>query len=142
MKLIGGRHSEWDGHATSNSATASKCISLCSGSFRSNICFGSPRPQHAVVKDRASILHTADIAPFAMPQQDMRNMRHKARRAKERQPKEEEARLEEEKKQVAKTKEEAETQLSLATEAFTNFNAKNNKGAKQRRVCTETFPRT
>ena len=59
-----------------------------------------------------------------MPQQDMSNMRHKARRAKERQPKEEEARLEEEKNQVAKTKEEAETQLSLATEALTNFNAK------------------
>ena len=59
-----------------------------------------------------------------MPQQDMSNMRHKARRAKERQPKEEEARLEEEKKQVAKTKEEADTQLSLATEAITNFNAK------------------
>ena len=59
-----------------------------------------------------------------MPKQDMSNMRRKARRAKERQLKEEEARLEEEKKLVAKTREEAETQLSLANEALTNFNAK------------------
>ena len=48
----------------------------------------------------------------------MSNMRHKSRRAKERQPKEEEARLEEEKNQVAKTKEEAETQLSLAASLY------------------------
>ena len=59
-----------------------------------------------------------------MPKQDMSNMRRKARRAKERQLKEEEERLDEERKKVAKTKEEAETQLSLANEALTNFNVK------------------
>ena len=59
-----------------------------------------------------------------MPKQDMSNMRRKARRAKERELKEEEERLDEERKKVAKTKEEAETQLSLANEALTNFNVK------------------